>query len=302
MVIWLRRNRHTITPTTGDAVAINLGLNSDVIPGATFGELLTLEQACTALACEREAILTEARTQVEQLLNDAHVQAQQILNDARLNAEQLLQTAQSEYDTASDHGYEDGLDRARSEWMEQVASSADTQTQMQQRMRQRLAEIVSAAVEQIVSVQSRDALFERALVTIERIVDGATYLRVTVNPQDFDRAQATFERLALRWREAGCRLSLSVTSDKRLGVGSCVCESDCGTIDASLDTQLRAMRDAVSRALNKAIDSKASKEVREAPEDLDNAEHTSDIVVTPISDQDSEDLDYPPPIADGAIV
>jgi type III secretion protein L len=33
-----------------------------------------------------------------------------------------------------------------------------------------------------------------------------------------------------------------------------VCESDFGTVDASLDTQLRAMRSAVSRALKRSVE------------------------------------------------
>jgi len=46
---------------------------------------------------------------------------------------------------------------------------------------------------------------------------------------------------------------LSVVADKRLPPGSCLCESDFGAVDASLATQLRAMRSAVSRALKQSV-------------------------------------------------
>jgi type III secretion protein L len=301
MVIWLRRNQRAIAATKGENIAMNLGLNGDVIPGDIFGEMLTLKQAAETLACEREAILAEARAQAEQLCVQAHSQAEKILDDAARSAQQLVEDARKEYDRAANDGYEDGLERARSEWMAKVASSADTQAQLQQRMRQRLAEIVSAAVEQIVSVQSRDALFERAVVTIERIVDGATYLRVAVHPQDFDRAQATFERFASRWREAGYRLSVSVTADKRLPVGSCLCESDCGTIDASLDTQLRAMRNAVSRALNKPVNANSHNATGQTTESLDSVQPVSQEPTRSVSNRHDEVADYPPPITDGAV-
>jgi type III secretion protein L len=42
-------------------------------------------------------------------------------------------------------------------------------------------------------------------------------------------------------------------ADKRLEAGSCICESDFGSIDASLTTQLRAMRSAVARALKHSL-------------------------------------------------
>ena len=108
-------------------------------------------------------------------------------------------------------------------------------------------------MEQIVRVQQADTLFERALSTIDHIVEGATYLRVAVSPIDYDKACIAFERLSARWRELGRPFPLSVVADKRLEAGSCICESDFGSIDASLATQLRAMRSAVARALKHSL-------------------------------------------------
>ncbi|KVE37988.1 hypothetical protein WS68_24875 [Burkholderia sp. TSV86] len=247
MVIWLRRNESATAQIGADAINTELGITGDVIARDAFGKLLELEQAYAMLADERAAVLA-----------DAHAQAASIVAAAEDKAKQLLDVARGDCESAIAHGYADGYDQARTEWMEQVAASADMQTKMQKRMCARLAEIVTSAVEQIVHVQNHDALFERALSTVERMVDGATYLHVAVNPQDFEQARTTFNRLAARWRELGYPISLSVNIDKRLAPGSCVCDSDCGTVDASLDTQLRAMRNAVSRALKRAVDRTAS--------------------------------------------
>jgi type III secretion protein L len=119
-------------------------------------------------------------------------------------------------------------------------------------MRERIASIVTVAVEQIVQVQQADQLFERALSAVDRIVEGATWLRVAVSPVDYDKACVAFERLSARWRDLGRPFPLSVVADKRLAPGSCLCESDFGAIDASLATQMRAMRLAVSRALKQS--------------------------------------------------
>ncbi|SMF99966.1 type III secretion system stator protein SctL [Burkholderia singularis] len=247
MVIWLRRNGSATAQIGADAINNDLGVTGDVIARDTFGKLVELEQAYAILADQREALLA-----------DAHAQAASIVAAAEDKAQQLLDAARRDCESAIAQGYADGYDQARTEWMEQVAASADMQTKMQKRMCARLAEIVTSAVEQIVHVQNHDALFERALSTVERMVDGATYLHVAVNPQDFEQARTTFNRLASRWRELGYPISLSVNIDKRLAPGSCVCDSDCGTVDASLDTQLRAMRNAVSRALKRAVDRTAS--------------------------------------------
>jgi len=110
---------------------------------------------------------------------------------------------------------------------------------------------------------------------VDRIVEGATWLRVAVSPVDYDKACIAFERLSTRWRDLGRPFPLSVVADKRLAPGSCLCESDFGAIDASLATQMRAMRLAVSRALKQSAsemgDSGEAGEVGE-PDEADEAD------------------------------
>ncbi|MDN7716619.1 type III secretion system stator protein SctL [Burkholderia gladioli] len=219
-----------------------LGAASDVLPRELFGSLVALDDAYAALADDRAA-----------LIEAAHQEAAHIVEAGRAEAEAILDIARREREAAAQAGYRDGYDRALGDWMDRLADVAHAQNQLQVRMRERLADIVASAVEQIVKTENRAALFERALASVERIVDGATYLRVAVHPDDLDSAKDVFDRLATRWRELGRPIPMSVVGDKRLAPGSCVCESDFGAVDASLDTQLRAMHGAVSRALKRTL-------------------------------------------------
>ncbi|MDR3096676.1 MAG: type III secretion system stator protein SctL [Paraburkholderia sp.] len=242
MVIWLKRARDAAHDgDAASAIALRVGAASDIVRRDVFGELLALDVACDALAEERETLLAHARAEAAGLVDEARNEAARIAQDAR-----------RDYAEASEQGYRDGCERALADWMERLAQAADAQSRMQASMRERLANIVASAVEQIVRVESHEALFERALATVDRIVDGATYLRVAVSPGDYEDAKATFDRLAARWRDLGQMIPLSVVADKQLEPGSCVCETDFGTVDASLDMQLRAMRSAVARALKRS--------------------------------------------------
>lgn len=237
MVIWLRSDRIAPEPD-----AARVGAHGDVVPRDAFGALMEIDEAYEQLATDREAVLTDAR-----------LEAEEILNAAREEAQGIVAEAQREYESAAARGYRDGERRALSEWMERLAGSYADERRLQSKMRERLAQIVTVAVEQIVSVQESSSLFEKALSAVDRIVEGATYLRVSVSPADYDVANTAFERLAARWRELGRPFPLSVVADKRLPPGSCLCESDFGAVDASLATQLRAMRSAVSRALKQSV-------------------------------------------------
>jgi type III secretion protein L len=237
MVIWLRSDRTSLSPD-----ASTVGAHGDVISRDAFGALMEIDEAYAQLAADREAMLVEAQFEAERILDAAREQAEAIVEEAR-----------REYETAAERGYRDGEQRALSEWMERLALSHADERRLQSKMRERLAQIVTLAVEQIVNVQESRSLFEKALSAVDRIVEGATYLRVSVSPGDYEVANSAFERLAARWRELGRPFPLSVIADKRLAPGSCLCESDFGAVDASLATQLRAMRSAVSRALKQSV-------------------------------------------------
>lgn len=234
MVIWLRSDR-----ALPDARA---GAYGDVIPRDAFGALVEIDEGYAQLAADRDVILAQARREAQAIIDAAHREAQQIVEQARC-----------EYDCAAQRGYQAGEKQALADWLDRLADVGDEQRKIQTKLRERLAEIVTLAVEQIVRVQQADTLFERALSTIDHIVEGATYLRVAVSPIDYDKACIAFERLSARWRELGRPFPLSVVADKRLEAGSCICESDFGSIDASLATQLRAMRSAVARALKHSL-------------------------------------------------
>lgn len=234
MAIWLRSNR--ALPDAG------VGAYSDVIPRDAFGALVGIDEGYAQLAADRDALLAQAREQAQAILDAAHAEAQTIIEQAH-----------REYDSAAQRGYQAGEKQALADWMDRLADVGDEQRQIQTKLRERLAEIVTLAVEQIVRVQQSETLFERALSTIDRIVEGATYLRVSVSPVDYEKACVAFEKLSTRWRELGRPFPLTVVADKRLDAGSCICESDFGSIDASLATQLRAMRSAVARALKHSL-------------------------------------------------
>jgi type III secretion protein L len=235
MAIWLRQ-------ATLDAPG-NVGAAGDVISGRTFAAMMQLDDGYRQLAADCEALLEEARAQAEDILDEARERAAEIEEEAReLHA------------TASERGYESGREAALADWFDSAASAAEVQQRLHERMRERFAHLVMAAAEQVIGAESRAALLARATTAVETIVEQATYLKVKVHPDDLEAAQVEFGRLAERRREAGAPLPLTVAADHLLTPGSCLCETDIGTADASLETQLRAMRLAVERALGGPLD------------------------------------------------
>lgn len=227
MVIWLHA-------PTGD-----VGVEDGIVPAAHVGELAEFDRLRHALE-ERHDHIVQA----------AHDQAQALLAQARQEAEQLRAQALADAERMRQEAYEDGLRKAALEWHEQQTGRVIDKAQMVRGMHEKLATIVTAAVERIVHTEQRQGLYQRALRSVQGLAQGASALALRVNAADYEHAQAAIGSLdALQVH--GLRIEVKV--DPALKPGGCVFESEVGILDASLHTQLDGLRAAMDRAVRKAL-------------------------------------------------
>lgn len=254
MVIWLSRPHEASTARDANGKGEpRVGLVSDIVRRETFGMLATIDDVYGRIEAERQAIL--AAVQIER---------DQLMQAARTEAAALVRSAAREREEATERGYAEGVARGEAQWIERVAAlSADTH-RLQKGMRNRMAELVMLAVEQLVRAENTQALFARASDAIDRIVEGSASLRVSVHPEDLDAARAAFGDFEARLRSLGRPVPIAVIADPRLTPGACVCESDLGIVDASLSTQLESLRAAIVRALQTSLKLHASAHTRDA--------------------------------------
>jgi type III secretion protein L len=135
-------------------------------------------------------------------------------------------------------------------------------------MHEKLATIVTGAVERIVHTEERAALYQRALRSVRSFARGASTLALRVSADDHAHARAALDSLKALQTQG---LHIEVSVDPALRAGSCVFESEVGILDASLQTQLDGLRAAMDRAVRKALAS--SLPLAGAGEDADDAHH-----------------------------
>jgi type III secretion protein L len=233
MVIWLRN------PSVLADAHHAVGVTGDVVRAGELATLLEIDSAYDSLNLRCDALFDKARAQAEA-----------ILAAAREEAEGLIVQAQLAYTSASHMGYEAGWEKALADWHERSLRLQAEMPSIGQRQRDRLAQLVALAVEQIVSSADPVALFKQAAASVERIVADGSPLKVRVHPDDLAAAIAAFGEVSREWKEAGRAVRLQVNPDAQLERGHCVCETDLGAVDASLPQQLAAISEALSRAVN----------------------------------------------------
>ncbi len=226
MVIWLRSAQEISESIHG------VGVEGGVIEREVFSKVLKLDDGFKALEIARKSLNSELKALREQ---------------AKKEIDQAFEEAKKQ-------GYATGRQAAVEEWQSRTIEMLSNARHIQSRMRWRLSELVARAVEHIVHTTDRRALFERAMTTLEHISDGASLLHVSVHPDEVAAAQKAFEGFSKEWSTRGQLIKVVVRAEAGLAPGGCVCESEFGMIDASLDVQLKAMRSALSRALDRDED------------------------------------------------
>ncbi len=226
MVIWLRSAQEISESIHG------VGIEGGVIEREVFSKVLELDEGFKALETTRKALNSELKALREQ---------------AKKEIDQAFEEAKKQ-------GYATGRQAAVEEWQSRTIEMLSNARHIQSRMRWRLSELVARAVEHIVHTTDRRALFERAMTTLEHITDGASLLHVSVHPDEVGAAQKAFDGFSKEWSTRGQLIKVMVRAEAGLAPGSCVCESEFGMIDASLDVQLKAMRSALARALDRDED------------------------------------------------
>jgi type III secretion protein L len=197
-------------------------------------------------------LTASAEKAARELIAAAHVEVNQMLDLTRAQAAEALQQA-----------YRQGNLLAVTEWHEQQLIAAKSKADKALQLHEKLADVVTTAVERIVQGEGRAALFKRALKSVQSLASGLTAITLRVNAIDENDATASIADLLHTHRP---HQQMNVVVDSSLAPGSCIFESEAGVLDASLQIQLDALRAAMSRAVRQTIECEQQFEAAEAAE------------------------------------
>lgn len=188
------------------------------------------------------AMAAEARQRAAAIVREAEADARAIRGRAGQEADELRAAAHDAAAAIAAAAREEGAREAARTWHEREQAHRQAAAQALAGMPERLGQVVVQAVERIVRVADRQALFEKAAEELRAFGQGLTRIAWRICPQDRAAAQAaiaaaggTFDGIAI-----------DLIEETGAPPGSCVFESPLGTLDASLDTQLQALRTAIA--------------------------------------------------------
>jgi flagellar assembly protein FliH len=169
----------------------------------------------------------------------ASAQAARIVEEARQEAERILSGAAAAREQAVAEGFRQGFEKGAAEWLAAVRGARERIAELAHQARPEIARLALRVAEKVLR-QRIEAQPDAILPMVDEAL--AVFLaqnpaRVTlrVHPADAPTLAAR-ER---RWRERHPAIaSLAVVPDESVARGGCRIETESGTVDATLATQL----------------------------------------------------------------
>ncbi len=194
------------------------------------------------LATDRNVLKRDEATVIEQITH-AYVRAQGEIVSA-------LRNLQGVCAKATEDAYRSGLAKAEREAAERWTRVEVERLALLKSMQPALAEMVVDALSLLAKGLDREALMGRAVELLQGSLRGVSWARLRVHPAAVQAAEDALLELS---RKTDLGKLARVMGDESLPEDGCVLESDLGRVDASLTTQLEAIRAATAEAARRMV-------------------------------------------------
>jgi type III secretion protein L len=180
----------------------------------------------------------------------AGVEAQTIVEAAEERAKAILAEAERGKASVLEAARREGREQGLAEWNEILASAEAARERLAASYEQELMRLSIRIAEKIIGEELRTR--PETIVSIVReslhSVRHERHLVIQVNPQEADEVRQRLDRLH---EVVGPGRQFQVVADASVTRGGCMVETELGVIDARLETQLKCLEDALTRAARK---------------------------------------------------
>lgn len=186
-----------------------------------------------SIVFQEELLATEL---AREILSETRAEAARI----RAEAEKLLQEAVCEKEEERKRGYDEGYQEGLAQLTGRMAEVETERVRLLAAQEGEIVQMVLSIAEKIVAHE----LKKKAIVTMSRQAIAQAVgqqLVLRLNPADKKKMEKGSDWEAIQ--KAGRRISL--VADETLKPGDCIVESELGTVDARLENQWKAIRNAM---------------------------------------------------------
>lgn len=178
------------------------------------------------------------------------VQAQDLLTKAQAQAEAIREDAHAAFEAERQRGHAQGLEEARLDQAEQMIENVSRTIDYFAKVEAQMVDLVMQSVRKIVMDFDDEARVTSTVKNALSVVRNQKQMTLRLNPQQVDMVKARVNDLLAAYPGVGY---LDIVADHRLKPDACILESEIGLVEASLEGQLSALRNAFEKILGSRV-------------------------------------------------
>lgn len=172
------------------------------------------------------------------------VKANEIIDAAKKEAEKIIHAARQEYESKKKQGYQDGVKAAKMDMSDQMVQAVARNVDYLGSVEDKITSLIVDAVSKIIgSIDSRELIVRLVKKSLSTSI-AEKQIQLRVHRDDAETVRQQMDSILKEFPQVSF---LEVIGDKNLEKGSCILESETGTVDASIGVQLSA----IERSLKK---------------------------------------------------
>lgn len=176
--------------------------------------------------------------------------AEQLIAAAQAQAAQIIAAAETTFESERQRGFREGQEEAQLEQAEKMIENISQTIDYFSKVEGKMVDLVMQAVRKIIHDYDDN---ERVLIAVKSalsVVRHQKQMTLRVNSSQLDAVKARVNDILAAYPGVGY---LDIVADNRLQPNACIVESEIGTIEASIEGQLEALRAAFLKVLGSRI-------------------------------------------------
>lgn len=176
----------------------------------------------------------------------AALDAQGIIARAEEEARLIREAAQRDAAAEKERGYRDGVEQGKEEIAERVVTTAGQSTVYFSKLEEALVDVVIKSTRRVIGEVAERERVERIVREALELLRNQNRVSIKVPPAQREWLQGRVTELLAAFPRVQF---LEVHADSRLPADGCILETEHGVIDATVETQLRAIEKALIKAI-----------------------------------------------------
>ncbi|MFO1349193.1 MAG: HrpE/YscL family type III secretion apparatus protein [Gammaproteobacteria bacterium] len=176
----------------------------------------------------------------------AYAEAEAIIAAAQQSAAAILADAKAAYEAEKQRGYQDGCEDGKLEAAEQIIDVLGGTVDYYASIEKRTGQLVMQMVRKVLGEFDHETLTLKIVHNALAAVRNQKQVTLRVAPDQAEAVKAKVHTLLAGFPSIHF---VDVAADRRLGVGGCILETEIGVVDASVETQLKALERSLAKRL-----------------------------------------------------